>query len=336
MADDKIEENELEELSEIEEIEETAQTKDEDEEAQSYQEDEALDEVQEDVQEYDVQKKLSKIQKILIGTVAALFIIILIGVILYFMGMFDPEPTVKPTPQEKQTTTQVVKKKDIYEFKAAHINDKRLNRKLSLLTKYELVIPDIDTKVKPEPQKEEKKEELVKTPVAVDELQEKKQEVSTDQNEVEIVRSETQEELEPIKPAAQDVTEEKSTAQEDLPKDPKDDTVTHEDTVEESTQDATKEHIKAQPVYEGEVFLKFIQVATLKYKLYKEFLNQVKAIDARISICAYKGNKTQIFIGPFNEDEKRDSLIQKINSSVVKDAFKIEFTQEEFNKRCNF
>ena len=81
-------------------------------------------------------------------------------------------------------------------------------------------------------------------------------------------------------------------------------------------------------------FLKFIQVATLKYQLYTQFLREIKAVDARISICQNNDGRIQIFIGPFLDDKQRSFVIEQINKSVVNDAFGLEFTQEEYFRRC--
>jgi len=83
-------------------------------------------------------------------------------------------------------------------------------------------------------------------------------------------------------------------------------------------------------------FLKFAQIATIKKNLYLSFLHQLKEIDKRISVCRSDANHIQIFVGPFMDDVERKSTLNRINQHIVKDAFAIDFTQEEFDKRCNF
>jgi hypothetical protein len=325
MANEELENNDKQENSselELVEVDEAEKIEDnEDSEQILVDNDEDKDQ---DTKKYEIQKKLSKIQKILIGVVAFLFIIITIGATLYFMGYFDPPPQ----PVQKIKKTQMIKKDNKYHFKASDIDSKRLNRKLSLLTKYELVLPE------EEKAKKQKKEKIVKTQPVV----EKKEEIIQKQTPVKDMKENKPEEKTVTKSDINKDTQTKQNTKKPLEKDIAEDKKDQEKKDNTKLQDKIiKKHPKVQKVlYTGEEFLKFIQVATLKYKLYKSFLNQVKAIDARISICSYKGNKTQIFIGPFNEDEKRDLLVKKINNSVVNDAFKIEFTKEEFNKRCNF
>jgi hypothetical protein len=317
MANEELENNNTEETSELElvEVDEKEKITTDDDQEQIFE-----DETKEDTKEYEVQQKLSKIQKILIGVVAFLFIIISIGAVLYYMGYFDPPP-----PPKKQTINKEIKKDKKYHFKASDIDAKRLNRKLSLLTKYELVLPP---KVEEKPKKIEKKktEEPKKEELKVIKNKKIPKEETTTKKDL----NKSVDKLE--KPIKNEKTKEVEKKQEEEKQEEK------KVIVQDTKKDKTKliKNIPEVPKYTGDEFLKFIQVATLKYKLYKSFLNQVKAIDARISICSYKKDKTQIFIGPFNDDKKRDILVKKINTTVVNDAFKIEFTQEEFNKRCNF
>jgi len=347
MANEELEKDNTKEDSSELELVEIDENKDLDEESQT-QTIEQNDTEDEDTQEYEVQRKLGKIQKILIAVVGLLFLIVIIGAVLYFMGYFDPEPQ----PVQKTKTQKEIKKDKKYHFKPSDININRLNRKLSLLTKYELVLDEVEeTKPKEEkkPQQPKKDENIKKeetTNIVDNKVNSQAQEEEKQTVIEETVKQET-------KTSNTEAIEEKTTIKEveangDNIKDNKtnEETIANEQDMKKEnpiSQTATKQilekpktTIQKKPVYKGEEFLKFIQVATLKYKLYKSFINQVKAIDARISVCAYKNNKTQIFIGPFNDENKRDDLVKKINSSVVNDAFKIEFTKEEFNKRCSF
>ncbi len=93
------------------------------------------------------EKKANKLKKIIIIISALLITTILIGIILYFMGMFEPEPI----PETKdENTTKIIKTKDNVEivqydtpnkinFNSSQINENRLNAKLEILTKYEIL-----------------------------------------------------------------------------------------------------------------------------------------------------------------------------------------------------
>ncbi len=104
------------------------------------------------------EKKQAKLKKIIV-LVTALFIIVLItGAILYFTEAFDPE-VIEPPKDEKTTKEDVIKKnkeitikskpiKKHINFNVSQINAKRLNKKLSLLTKYEILEEDAIEKLK--------------------------------------------------------------------------------------------------------------------------------------------------------------------------------------------
>mgnify|MGYP000083921882 FL=1 len=81
-------------------------------------------------------------------------------------------------------------------------------------------------------------------------------------------------------------------------------------------------------------FLMFAQVATIKTKLYLSFLQKINKIEKRISVCRNDVNHIEIFVGPFTSEEERSLVLSKINNSLVNDAFAIDFTQNEFDKRC--
>merc|ERR1711879_412016 len=81
-----------------------------------------------------MQKKQPKIFKILISIAVFLFLILATGAVLYFTGFFDPEPI------------KVVEKKEINEkieeeitFNTKDIDKNRLNKKLTMLTKREIM-----------------------------------------------------------------------------------------------------------------------------------------------------------------------------------------------------
>jgi len=78
----------------------------------------------------------------------------------------------------------------------------------------------------------------------------------------------------------------------------------------------------------------FAQVATIKTKLYLSFLQKINKIEKRISVCRNDVNHIEIFVGPFTSEEERSLVLSKINNSLVNDAFAIDFTQNEFDKRC--
>ncbi len=108
------------------------------------------------------EQKQIKLKKMVI-VVAGLFIfVILLGVVLFFTGAFDPKELQSEETSKTQDSnlTQVpvnkkivikskAKKKEI-DFNISQVNVKKLNKKLSLLTKYEIIEEDIKEKEKRE------------------------------------------------------------------------------------------------------------------------------------------------------------------------------------------
>ena len=99
--------------------------------------------------------KNAKLKKIIILIAGLLGIVILTSIILFFMGTFDPPPPPKPLdnnitkPKDDPNIhlNSNIKEKQIT-FTINKINVKRLNRKLILLTKYEILEEDAIEKLK--------------------------------------------------------------------------------------------------------------------------------------------------------------------------------------------
>lgn len=83
-------------------------------------------------------------------------------------------------------------------------------------------------------------------------------------------------------------------------------------------------------------FLKFINVAKIKGVLYKKYLDKITAINPNIILCRDDKNKIEIYYGPFNNNETRIELLDKLINSNFGEAYSLEFTKEEFDKRCNY
>jgi hypothetical protein len=309
------------------------------------------------------QKKAKKLNKVLVIVVGVLLGVLLIGIILFFIGVFDseevtPPPAATTTDQQNPaqatdgTTTNQQAEVAIpaYEFKTTDINVPRLNKKLQAL---------IDAPIQKENEVEETvqlaqnntdqlsngtfyDEELEallpKEEQNIALVQQPEQTIPTDTNNTDTKTTEEQE-------TKKDELVDNKLTEKELVAAPKQESTTNQTTViedkKESQNSTIKEEseqvhptIKDETKNNGHHFLKFIQVATLKYKLYTQFLREIKAVDARISICQNDNGRIQIFIGPFLDDKQRSFVIEQINKSVVNDAFGLEFTQEEYFRRC--
>ena len=93
----------------------------------------------EEDEENPIQKKQNKIQKILIIVAGVLGAILVIGLILYFFGFFDPEEKPKTEMTTETMEINITKEPEKYIFASKDINIDRLNGKLRILTKYEII-----------------------------------------------------------------------------------------------------------------------------------------------------------------------------------------------------
>ena len=105
-----------------------------------------------------IQKKQPKIYKTLIGIVILLFLVLATGLIFYFTGFFDPEPI--KTPAEKVVKKEVAPK---VIFNSKDLDKTRLNKKLTMLTKREIMnkeeFENEEKRIKAEEKKQKEAEE---------------------------------------------------------------------------------------------------------------------------------------------------------------------------------
>ena len=83
-------------------------------------------------------------------------------------------------------------------------------------------------------------------------------------------------------------------------------------------------------------FLLFINVAKIKDVLYKKYLDKIVAVSPNIKLCRDDKNRIEIYYGPFDNNEERTKLLNKLFENKFNEAYELEFTQEEFDKRCNY
>jgi hypothetical protein len=100
------------------------------------------EEAESEVEEEDatpIQTKQTKIQKILMIVAGVLAGILVLGFALYLFGVFDPEEPPKPVMTPEMMDMNQTKEPEKYIFDAKDINIDRLNGKLRILTKYEII-----------------------------------------------------------------------------------------------------------------------------------------------------------------------------------------------------
>ena len=343
--------------------------------------DDDLADVLEDDKEYAVQKKQTKLQKILIGIVVGLLIVIIVGLIAYFLGFFDPEePKMKEEPKKVEIKE---KKKADFNFKDKDINVDRLNKKLNMLTKYEIIEDAKKEELKAlekeklhqEAQRKLEEERLAKIN-RIKELEEKRlkeeedarkreqalldgnQNINNEVQDVEVKIEEPKEEVITVTKENKDLTvsyevepKQPQVQIEELeePMVPQVEVVQVEEPMKEAevvvememptpTMEQIEEVIEEKQEEEmlDNSFVKFIVITTNKKDIYKKDLNKITSVDQNIKLCRDDSNNIEIFVGPY------DMQTREIKMAVFKYALKnqmveaLDFTQEEFDKRCNY
>lgn len=335
--------------------------------------------------EEGVQKKQSKLQKILIIVLGVLFAIILGGAGLFFTGFFDPEPIVEVTPTEQQAVVEI--KKDEYKFKPEDIDENRLNKKLNLLTKYEIVENKSTEEEKAQEREklyqearkelEEERRALIErikeaerkrleetlpipTNVTTDEKIDKEiDKVIDSNNQEETVSNETKtENYDSITTTENDTTNDDMTSQNNIAQNATETEVDEEKELTENTQNSnvvensttnddnntntnestiisenTNKVQNDEPALKS--FVKVIKISTNQKDIYKSFLDKVLKVTSEIKLCRDDKNLVEVFVGPFNSEDERVSLSNEFKSANI-EAEVYDFTQEEFDRRCNY
>jgi len=286
-----------------------------------------------------IQKKQSKIYKILIGAALLLILILTMGVILYFTGFFDPEP-VKIV--DKKTVIKKIEPE--INFNSKDLDKTRLNKKLSLLTKHEIMnkeeLEAEEKRIKAEEKKkkdaeekailEKKREEEAKLEAQFKKienekklLQEHQEEIKAQQENFLKLQEQAKLELEQAKMKLLDeVKSQNNTIEEEIP------LKNNEEMLEEIPQDDKKDIAQS--------FLSFINVATIKGSLYKSFLDEIQKYDKNISLCRDYKNRIEVYFGPYDSNKERKKIFDNLLDNGFKEAYLIDFTNEEYEKRCKY
>ncbi len=271
-----------------------------------------------------VKPKKNTLFKVLIGIISLLIIIIIIGAILYFTGFFNHKEEIVIQKEEEHIEQQqevaqhiekVEQKEEGYKFNIKDINSKKLNEQLANLTNKNLEKKENDKKAVEETKKEETtlknhEEELIKQKA---ELEKQKIEFEKQKAEFEKIKEDS-------------LSQKKETvAQIEQVKQPE----------ETSPENAQKKTLDKETNAKNE-FLLFINVVKIKGVLYKKYLDKIIAINPNVKLCRDEKNRIEIYYGPFKSSEERSELLDKLIKNKFSEAYELEFTQEEFDKRCNY
>ncbi len=280
----------------------------------------------EEKKEIDPKEKKLKLIVIIIGSL--LSVIIISFLVMYFIGIFDPEPIIEKKVDTNTTVTikdsnkvEIVKyttlKKVI--FKTTDIDKERLNTKLIELTKYKVLNQEeLDA------QKLAEKNRLF-------ELEREKELLEFSKNNHEEALFDKKE----LQEAR--VIDKKTKFKKETFSIVKDDVIITNNMpiVEKDDEEKSSVIIEKTPKVVIET-LNYVITHSLKYSLFKSLVQETNTNQARISICNNTNGKTTIYIGPFETKElqnKMINLIQTKNSKI--DVSPENITEEEFNTRCN-
>ena len=79
----------------------------------------------------------------------------------------------------------------------------------------------------------------------------------------------------------------------------------------------------------------FLSTQQLKYRLYKNALINSSTVNGRVSICKDDMENTIIYIGPFENQNIQNSVLQTIKQNGI-NVKKVYLSEQLFNNRCDF
>ena len=296
----------------------------------------------------------NKIKKILFGVIGFLVLVLIIGLILFLMGFFDPEEVKEEMPAKASTQKQIVQPQNEYKFSLKDVNTDNLNKELSRLTNKDILAKKEQDKIEQQKQMLEKEKEEYKEKLSQQEeeltkekelLQAKKEKLETQKNELELLKEQAKslkEEMLREKEILEVEREKLILAQMEI-----ENTIKHEENKKEqemSKQTPSKEIITTsnEQMYTNTnesidtKFVNLINVAKIKGELFKEYLDKVLAIHNDVLLCRDDFNNIEVYFGPFDNNNQRSEVFNKLNNSDFSNAYEVELTREEFDKRCNY
>lgn len=276
---------------------------------------------------------IKKILFIIIG-VLLLFLIIL-ATIFIFKSEESKEPTESSPPVEssaktnENNTENVPSEPEIKEtkFDFNNLEPEKLNEQLELLT---------NKNMEYQKEKEQKilEEEKKLSPVfnLVNSLKDK-EEVKKEENSIVSSEDNKKEEISKIEEIKEDKKEEIISEKKDIATSTNNETKTQNETSNINSNSKKEETTKTN---ESSTFVKLINVAKIKGDLNKKYFDKVIEVNANVLLCRDDENIIELYYGPFLEDEIRDNLLSKLIKNGFKEAYSLEMTKEEFDKRCNY
>lgn len=286
--------------------------------------------------EDDKKDKTLLIKKILFITIGVLLLfLIILATIFIFKSEESKEPTESSPPVEssaktnENNTENVPSEPEIKEtkFDFNNLEPEKLNEQLELLT---------NKNMEYQKEKEQKilEEEKKLSPVfnLVNNLKDK-EEIKKEEKSIVSSEDNKKEEISKIEEIKEDKKEEIISEKKDVATSTSNETKTQNETSNINSNSKKEETTK---ITESLTFVKLINVAKIKGDLNKKYFDKVIEVNANVLLCRDDENIIELYYGPFLEDEIRDNLLSKLIKNGFKEAYSLEMTKEEFDKRCNY
>ena len=263
---------------------------------------------------------IKKVLFIIIGVL--LLLLIILATIFIFKSEESKEPAESSPPVEssaktnENNTENVLSEPEVKEtkFDFNNLEPEKLNEQLELLT---------NKNMEYQKEKEQKilEEEKKLSPVfnLVNNLKDKEEIKKEEISEIEEIKEDKKEEI---------ISENK-----DVTTSTSNETKTQNETSNINSNSKKEETTKTT---EFLTFVKLINVAKIKGDLNKKYFDKVIEVNANVLLCRDDENTIELYYGPFLEDEIRDNLLSKLIKNGFKEAYSLEMTKEEFDKRCNY
>ena len=286
--------------------------------------------------EDDKKDKTLLIKRVLFITIGVLLLfLIILATIFIFKSEESKEPTESSPPIEssaktnENNTENIPSEPEIKEtkFDFNNLEPEKLNEQLELLT---------NKNMEYQKEKEQKilEEEKKLSPVfnLVNNLKDK-EEIKKEENSIVSSEDNKKEEISKIEEIKEDKKEEIISEKKDIVTNTNNETKTQNETSNINSNSKKEETTK---ITESLTFVKLINVAKIKGDLNKKYFDKVIEVNANVLLCRDDENIIELYYGPFLEDEIRDNLLSKLIKNGFKEAYSLEMTKEEFDKRCNY
>jgi hypothetical protein len=286
--------------------------------------------------EDDKKDKTLLIKRVLFITIGVLLLLLIIlATIFIFKSEDSKEPTESSPAVEssaktnENNTENVPSEPEIKEtkFDFNNLEPEKLNEQLELLT---------NKNMEYQKEKEQKilEEEKKLSPVfnLVNNLKDK-EEIKKEENSIVSSEDNKKEEISKIEEIKEDKKEEIISEKKDIVTNTNNETKTQNETSNINSNSKKEETTK---ITESLTFVKLINVAKIKGDLNKKYFDKVIEVNANVLLCRDDENIIELYYGPFLEDEIRDNLLSKLIKNGFKEAYSLEMTKEEFDKRCNY